>query len=174
MRSIPAAVTVTTIVGAVALIAAIALGALIAPIDSEAGRVLVGLAAALASAAFGAPTTRIALAIADPRQREGDRGGILVATSAAAVRAESSAPPVPAKREILRGGLMIGVVERALLTAAITAGYPEAVAAIVAVKAIGRFGELTEPEARERFIVGSLVSLGIGALWGLAAVLLTR
>ena len=54
--------------------------------------------------------------------------------------------------------------------AALFAGYPEAIAVIVAVKGVGRFTELDSAEARERFIIGSLASL----LWaaGVAGILL--
>ena len=42
---------------------------------------------------------------------------------------------------------------------AIIAGYPEAIAIVVAIKGIGRFSELTEADTRERFIIGTLASL---------------
>ena len=42
---------------------------------------------------------------------------------------------------------------------AIIAGYPEAIAVVVAVKGIGRFSELAASEARERFIIGTISSL---------------
>jgi hypothetical protein len=50
------------------------------------------------------------------------------------------------------------------------AGFPEALAVIVAIKGIGRFSELASAEARERFIIGTLASL----LWACAAGALVR
>jgi hypothetical protein len=38
-------------------------------------------------------------------------------------------------------------------------GFAEAIAVVVAVKGVGRFTELDAAEARERFIIGTLVSL---------------
>jgi hypothetical protein len=69
----------------------------------------------------------------------------------------------------LRGGTWIGLLERLATTGALLLGEPTAVAAIVAVKGLGRFPELKEnPAASERFVVGTLASLvwaaGIGYL----------
>lgn len=76
-------------------------------------------------------------------------------------------PPVPSQR-ILRGGAIIGVLERLGVCLAILAGQPVAIAYIVAIKGLGRFAELKEtPVAAERFIIGTLASM----LWaaGVAA-----
>ena len=78
------------------------------------------------------------------------------------------APPVPAQR-ILRGGAIIGVLERLGVCLAILTGQPVAIAYIVAIKGLGRFAELKEtPVAAERFIIGTLTSM----LWaaGIAAI----
>lgn len=77
-------------------------------------------------------------------------------------------PPVPAQR-ILRGGAIIGVLERLGVCLAILTGQPVAIAYIVAIKGLGRFAELKEtPVAAERFIIGTLTSM----LWaaGTAAI----
>ena len=74
---------------------------------------------------------------------------------------------------MLRGGEVIGLLERLAVAGAIIAGVPEALAVIIAIKGVGRFTELTEGAARERFIVGTLGSW----IWAAAAaglVLLTR
>ena len=59
-----------------------------------------------------------------------------------------------------------------LTTMGIAAAVAVAIAVVVAVKGIGRFSELSEPESRERFIVGTLASLlwacVLGALLRLA------
>lgn len=63
------------------------------------------------------------------------------------------------RREVLRGGLTIGLLERLAIVTTIIAGMPAALAVIVAVKGVGRFSELEAPEARERFIIGTFASL---------------
>jgi len=74
------------------------------------------------------------------------------------------------RREVLRGGLTIGVLERIASAGAIIAGFPEALAIVVAVKGVGRFTELESPEARERFIIGTFASL----IWACAAALVVH
>ncbi|MDR6416254.1 hypothetical protein [Pseudarthrobacter sulfonivorans] len=78
------------------------------------------------------------------------------------------APAVPGQR-ILRGGAIIGVLERLGVCLAILTGQPVAIAYIVAIKGLGRFAELKEtPVAAERFIIGTLTSMlwaaGTGAI----------
>jgi hypothetical protein len=78
-------------------------------------------------------------------------------------------PTLPVQR-ILRGGAIIGVLERLGVCVAILTGQPVAIAYIVAIKGLGRFAELKEtPVAAERFIIGTLTSM----LWaaGTAAVI---
>ncbi|MFC8682993.1 hypothetical protein ACFT30_15850 [Microbacterium ureisolvens] len=121
---------------------------------------LVGLAIALLGTALavlgGNPITRRVLDIASHgRVEEGDNGGILL-------RAPSSpgiAGDDDAVREVMRGGTTIGYLERLAVTLGIIAGFPEAIAVVVALKGIGRFSELAAAEARERFIIGTLASL---------------
>jgi len=90
------------------------------------------------------------------------------AAPAAAVAAGSDATSVNSVR-ILRGGAIIGVLERLAVCLAILAGEPVAIAYVVAIKGLGRFAELKEtPVAAERFIIGTLTSLlwaaGVAAL----------
>ena len=113
----------------------------------------------------GNPFTRRALDIATgKRVRETEDGGILIV-------AAHDADPEHA-RTLMRGGTVIGYLERIAMVIAITVGFPEAIAAIIAIKGIGRFPELAEPEARERFIIGTVASLlwagAIGAIIRLA------
>lgn len=69
------------------------------------------------------------------------------------------AASAPVQR-ILRGGAIIGVLERLGVCLAILAGQPVAIAYIVAIKGLGRFAELKEtPVAAERFIIGTLTSM---------------
>lgn len=81
-------------------------------------------------------------------------------------RRESSEPAV---REVLRGGMWIGILERVGLTAAILAGRFELAAVVVAIKALGRYPEIREnPAVSERFIIGTLASLLVAAACGAA------
>jgi hypothetical protein len=84
----------------------------------------------------------------------------------------SSAPDsgeAVSSERILRGGAIIGVLERLAVCLAILAGQPVAIAYVVAIKGLGRFAELKgTPVAAERFIIGTLASMlwaaGIAAL----------
>ncbi len=103
----------------------------------------------------GNPVTRRVLEIATHgRVKDGANGGILLDAEAAGVRDDDERPT-----EVLRGGTTIGYLERLAVVVAIIAGYPEAIAIVVAVKGVGRFSELAAAEARERFIIGTLSSL---------------
>lgn len=76
-------------------------------------------------------------------------------------------------KEVLRGGATIGYLERLASAGAVLVGQPAAIAIVVAIKGLGRFTELDSSAARERFIVGTLLSLtwagactaGIIATW---------
>ncbi|MFE5410443.1 hypothetical protein [Microbacterium sp. NPDC056569] len=121
---------------------------------------LLGLGIALLGTALsvlgGNPVTRRILEIASHgRVEEGDNGGILLRAPVApgGVAGEG------AVREVMRGGTTIGYLERVAVTLGIVAGFPEAIAVVVALKGIGRFSELATAEARERFIIGTLASL---------------
>jgi hypothetical protein len=94
--------------------------------------------------------------------------GELTAAADAPPPGPSSMSPPPSQR-ILRGGAIIGILERLGVCLAILTGQPVAIAYIVAIKGLGRFAELKEtPVAAERFIIGTLTSM----LWaaGTAAV----
>ncbi|WP_226925395.1 hypothetical protein [Georgenia thermotolerans] len=84
--------------------------------------------------------------------------------------------PGPAVPGLLRGGTWIGMLERLTITGAILAGFPEAVAVVLAVKGLGRYPELREahPDKRspaaERFIIGTLASYAWAAACGLLGV----
>lgn len=78
--------------------------------------------------------------------------------------------PAPTTR-ILRGGAIIGVLERLAVCLAILGGQPVAIAYVVAIKGLGRFAELKEtPVAAERFIIGTLASM----LWAAGIAALTK
>ncbi len=85
--------------------------------------------------------------------------------------AAAAAPPAEtvSSVRILRGGAIIGILERFAVCLAILAGQPVAIAYVVAIKGLGRFAELkATPVAAERFIIGTLTSMlwaaGVAAL----------
>ncbi len=85
---------------------------------------------------------------------------------------EGEARAVRAAADALRGGLWIGLLERAAIYAAVLAGSDEAIVGILAVKALGRYPELRHgdnPVTAERFIIGTFVSV----LWAAACAGLT-
>ena len=123
---------------------------------------LVGLGIALLGTALavlgGNPITRRVLdAASHGRVEEGDNGGILLRAPSTPGLVGADADGVV--REVMRGGTTIGYLERVAVALGIIAGFPEAIAVVVALKGIGRFSELAAAEARERFIIGTLASL---------------
>lgn len=84
----------------------------------------------------------------------------------------AGADPAPRPRvEVLRGGLLIGFLERAAVAVAIFSGQPVAIAYVVAIKGLGRYPELKDtPAASERFIIGTLASM----LWSASVAAVTQ
>lgn len=77
----------------------------------------------------------------------------------------------PAPGSVLRGGLVIGVLERLAVAASVLAAEPVAIAYVVAIKGLGRYAELKDtPAAAERFIIGTLTSM----LWAVAVAAAAR
>ncbi len=158
---------------ATGLVVAATLLVAISPIDVPP---LMGLILALPALAVGVlggnPVTRQVLELATGgRVRETEDGGILLPISRKAGDARKNGE-APELEPLLRGGTTIGYLERLAVMLAIIAGYPEAIAVVVAIKGIGRFSELAASEARERFIIGTIASLlwacTVGALVRLA------
>lgn len=131
----------------------------------------------------GGPAAQLALNLATRGSvTPGTHGGILVSDAAEAqgaplrsaqanaAGAADSEPAATGTHEVLRGGAAIGVLERLCVVLGIVAGFPEALAIVVAVKGLGRFTELAAAEARERFIIGTLASL----LWASGCAVLVR
>ena len=108
----------------------------------------------------GSPLTSLVLARAARGQQDGEYGGILISQAGSR-----------SAREVLRGGAAIGYLERVAIVAGIAVGHPEVVGAVIAVKGLGRFSELDNPEARERFIIGTLTSFLWAAACGAVIVL---
>ena len=98
----------------------------------------------------GSPAVLVVLDLAgSDKNLAGEHGGILV----------EDAGPKKVSREILRGGATIGYLERLIIMGAALIGQYAAVAIVVAVKGLGRFNELENAAARERFIIGTLASI---------------
>jgi hypothetical protein len=69
------------------------------------------------------------------------------------------------KRQLLRGGTWIGILERIGILAAVLT-WPEGLALILAIKGLARYPELKAGPtsgAAERFIIGTLISFGWAA-----------
>ncbi|MGI6879531.1 hypothetical protein [Microbacterium sp. gxy059] len=137
--------------GMLAALALLAAAALPFAVPLPLSAPLAALAAAAAVLGGDPVTRRVLETTADGRVQGGAHGGILLRSPA------GRAGEAPA--EVMRGGTTIGYLERAAVALAIIAGFPEAIALVVALKGIGRFSELVSPEARGRFIVGTLASL---------------
>ncbi|SDP34530.1 hypothetical protein SAMN05660199_03679 [Klenkia soli] len=117
-------------------------------------RSAVALAAVAAAALGGGPVVTAVLTAADPER------------AVASLRGDAAGVADP---EVLRGGAWIGVLERLALAATLLLGWPEGVPVVLAVKGLGRFAELAETPAAERFIIGTLTSvLWAGACAGVA------
>lgn len=176
-------------VSAGALAAALLVAALPAPGGSAVSGVVLGMLALGLAVVGGGPAALLALRLATNNSvPQGEHGGILVengtgstgpaptpvSTPSAAAEAPAApgAPGAPGAfvHEVLRGGLMIGILERLAVAGAILAGFPEAIAVVVAIKGVGRFTELATAEARERFIIGTLASL----IWACACAALVQ
>jgi hypothetical protein len=83
--------------------------------------------------------------------------------------------------EVLRGGALIGALERGAIFASMVAGWPEGLAIVLAIKGLARYPELRSPDqpasvtpqaVAERFIIGTFTSV----LWSVtcAGLLLSR
>ena len=133
---------------AAAIVAALAL-------DVHAGGPWASAAVAIGFGALGvfagSPIVGLVLRFAQGGVELGVHGGIVVD--------DEDGTAKTARKEILRGGTTIGLLERLALIGAIVAGQPAAIAVIVAIKGLGRFSELDDSRARERFIIGTLTSL---------------
>lgn len=114
--------------------------------------ILWGAVALVVAGALGSPITLAVLRLA--RAVDGEA-------------LDEAAPDTPG---VLRGGLVIGILERTAVALAILLNEPVAIAYVVAIKGLGRYAELKEtPAAAERFIIGTLTSL----LWACAVAGLT-
>ncbi|WP_026554032.1 hypothetical protein [Arthrobacter sp. 35W] len=145
--------------------------------------------ALLAGGLLGWPVTagilwlaRSADAQEQSRNQPGDDGpepadqpqDLVVADAAAESAAASAAaiqPSTGLPAGVLRGGLVIGFLERLAVVVCILTDQPVAIAYVVAIKGLGRYPELKDtPAASERFIIGTLASM----LWAAAVAVLAK
>ena len=113
------------------------------------------------------------------------RGAAAVCTVAAAMLGGIPLPPaafriarqqpdagdqLPTIEGPLRGGRMIGILERAAIAAAILAGRPDGLAVIMAVKSLARYPDLRDSNVSEQFIIGTFSSV----LWSVSVAAVGR
>jgi len=151
------------------LVGAAAVVALAAPAAHGFGLAAVRVAAVLAAMAGGSALVTAAFGLAgatgeaEPATEPAEEG-------VAPDDSDGSGPesgtgeeePVPASP--LRGGLSIGVLERAAIAVCVLANFGGGLAVIVAAKGLARYPELRNPGAAEQFIIGTFVSV----LWAVA------
>lgn len=129
--------------------------------------ILWGALALVVAGALGSPITLAVLRLA---RAVDEQKAIAIDDEAApetGAALDEAAPDTPG---VLRGGLVIGILERTAVALAILLNEPVAIAYVVAIKGLGRYAELKEtPAAAERFIIGTLTSL----LWACAVAGLT-
>ena len=108
-------------------------------------------------------------------------GGGAVTTSILGLAGDIAPTTARVQRDVLRGGTWIGALERLALLGMLMSGWPEGLAAIVAIKGLARYPELRTSTvsgsgANERFIVGTFASLGWAAVtaWALTSLLTGR
>ncbi|GAA2831180.1 hypothetical protein [Kribbella solani] len=156
--------TLEIIISAVMLACLGAVGVLLLAEDGVAGwperwwNVLLLLAGGLAVTG-GGPLTTSVLALADRRS----------------TRAQSTQKA----GEVLRGGALIGALERLAVYGALVSGWPEGIAVVLAIKGLARYPELRSPDqpasvtpqaVAERFIIGTFTSV----LWAVTCAGLLR
>ncbi|WP_380169053.1 hypothetical protein [Jannaschia sp. R86511] len=151
--------------------------ALAAPAAGGAGRVLAVGALLVAAAAGGSPMATGVLRLADPAAARAAEGVDLHRGTSpldpAAVRTRPVAATLSAPG-LLRGGSTLGVLERLATFGTLAIGSPEGIAVVLAVKGLGRFGELKIPAAPERFMIGTFASvLWACACWAVALAVVT-
>lgn len=118
-----------------------------------------------AGALLGDPVVRAVLCLARDTEAAQRRRRSLVADPRAVIAAdrERGAPAetdtVEPPEPPLRGGLVIGVLERIAVTICLIGGFQAGIAVVVAIKGLARYGEFSNAGQREQFIIGTLASL---------------
>ncbi|MCT1352147.1 hypothetical protein [Gordonia sp. p3-SID1431] len=165
------------VIGAVVLLVLAGVTAVLAAVAAPASGFLasaVPVVAALAAVTGGGPVVRTVLVAGGVGQRTGPgpdpEGSPDDGTGDDTDTPDSPAPAPtdPAEAGPLRGGRVIGYLERLAVVTTLMAGWPEGLAIILAVKSLARYPELRAPHAAEQFIMGTFASV----LWavGMAGV----
>ncbi|AWB90552.1 hypothetical protein DF220_13415 [Salinibacterium hongtaonis] len=140
-----------TLASAITLVAAVIVAIMPTPGASVVLSIITGTLCLALAVIGGGPAASVVLQLATRGSSTfGVHGGILLDGG---------------RREVLRGGLTIGLLERAAIAGTLIAGFPEGLAVVVAIKGVGRFTELSDAEAQERFIIGTFASV----LWACIA-----
>lgn len=140
-----------TAIGLVVLVTVAAVLARYAHAEHGAVAVVLVAAVAMASVTGGGCLVRTVLAF----------GRVADAADAGAPITE---PDDPAAVPALRGGRLIGYLERAAVVVTLLLGWPEGLAVILAVKSLARYPELRDAHVGEQFIIGTFASV----LWAAA------
>lgn len=114
--------------------------AVAAPVAASGGSTTAGLAQVLAVLAAAGGASPVVGAVFRVARRTGN-------------------PPIPPVPELLHGGAVIGVLERAAVAATLLAGFGAGLAVVLAVKGLARYPELREARAGEQFIIGTFASV---------------
>ena len=115
--------------------------------------ILLIVSALTLSAALGSPVVQLTFKIAKVVDR--------AQAAESGEREQDATSTLDTPPELLRGGLTIGILERIAITGLLLIGYPAGIAAIVAIKGLGRFHELKGPygaQTSEKFVIGTLTS----------------
>lgn len=150
------------------------LGLAVGPLGGPA-LVLAVAALLLAAATGGSPMATGVLRLADPAAARAAEGMDLQTSSPLTSSRPTPAPLATLSAPgLLRGGATLGVLERLATFGTLAIGSPEGIAVVLAVKGLGRFGELKIPAAPERFMIGTFASvLWSCACWAVALAVLT-
>ena len=152
----------------VSLLAPLVVAGVLALAARPLGGPLLVLAVALllvAAAAGGSPLATGVLRLADPAAARAAEGMDLQTSSLGVTSSRPAAPVATLSAPgLLRGGSTLGVLERVATFGTLAVGSPEGIAVVLAVKGLGRFGELKIPAAPERFMIGTFASV----LWSCA------
>ncbi|GAB3126956.1 hypothetical protein GCM10027289_03770 [Tsukamurella serpentis] len=158
----------------VLLVVAAALVALAAPAAQGAGLAAVRVAAVIAAMAGGSALVKAVFVLAGASGRDDPSSGTAQSTDPDASDADQGAhsgsedaavgeagdlPDDATPASPLRGGLAIGVLERAAIVVCVLANFGAGLAVIVAAKGLARYPELRHPGAAEQFIIGTFVSV---------------
>ena len=95
-------------------------------------------------------------------------GGYLIRYCTRSLSQQLSLPPEETKEELQNAGLYIGWLERFVVITALLVQSPALVGLILTGKSVARLPELKDPKFAEYFLIGTLLSISVAFLAGLA------